>query len=167
MGFPLIKALFGSEGLLYASGFVTIFNILIWTIGYVVVSGQVDPKQTVKAVVTCPCIIAVVAGLIIYLARIPLPEVLTGPIGAIGDMNTPLSMIITGATIASSDLKKLLKNKNLFLTWGVRMLGVPGGGAADLRPAGPARHRAYHRAAAGSLPLRRHHHDVCHPVPPR
>ena len=35
MGFPLIKALFGSEGLLYASGFVTIFNILIWTIGYV------------------------------------------------------------------------------------------------------------------------------------
>ena len=106
MGFPLIKALFGSEGLLYASGFVTIFNILIWTIGYVVVSGQVDPKQTVKA-------------------RIPLPEVLTGPIGAIGDMNTPLSMIITGATIASSDLKKLLKNKNLFLTWGVRMLGVP------------------------------------------
>ena len=107
MGFPLIKALFGGEGLLYASGFVTIFNILIWTIGYVVVSGQVDPKQTVKAVVTCPCIIAVVAGLIIYLARIPLPEV------------------ITGATIASSDLKKLMKNKNLFLTWGVRMLGVP------------------------------------------
>lgn len=45
MGFPLIKALFGSEGLLYASGFVTIFNILIWTIGYVVVSGQVDPKR--------------------------------------------------------------------------------------------------------------------------
>ena len=125
MGFPLIKALFGGEGLLYASGFVTIFNILIWTIGYVVVSGQVDPKQTVKAVVTCPCIIAVVVGLIIYLARIPLPEVLTGPIGAIGDMNTPLSMIITGATIASSDLKKLMKNKNLFLTWGVRMLGVP------------------------------------------
>ena len=41
-------------------------------------------------------------------------------------MNTPLSMIITGATaVASSDLKKLLKNKNLFLTWGVRMLGVP------------------------------------------
>ena len=55
MGFPLIKALFGSEGLLYASGFVTIFNILIGTIGCVVVSGQVDPKQTVKAVVTCPC----------------------------------------------------------------------------------------------------------------
>lgn len=71
MGFPLIKALFGSEGLLYASGFVTVFNILIWTIGYVVVSGQVNPKQTVRAVATCPCIIAVVVGLFLYLARIP------------------------------------------------------------------------------------------------
>lgn len=132
-----------------------------------VVSGQVDPKQTVKAVVTCPCIIAVVVGLIIYLARIPLPEVLTGPIGAIGDMNTPLSMIITGATIASSDLKKLMKNKNLFLTWGVRMLGVPAVELLIFALLGLHGHRAYHRAAAGSLPLRRHHHDVCHPVPPR
>ena len=125
MGFPLIRALFGAEGLLYASGFVTVFNILIWTIGYVVVSGKVDPKETVRAVVTCPCIIAVAAGLVIYLARIPVPELLTGPIGAIGDMNTPLSMIITGATIASSDLKKLLKNKNLFLVWALRMLAIP------------------------------------------
>ena len=125
MGFPLIRALFGAEGLLYASGFVTVFNILIWTIGYVVVSGKVDPKETVRAVVTCPCIIAVAAGLVIYLARIPVPELLTGPIGAIGDRNTPLSMIITGATIASSDLKKLLKNKNLFLVWALRMLAIP------------------------------------------
>ena len=33
MGFPLISALFGSEGLLYASAYVTVFNILLWTMG--------------------------------------------------------------------------------------------------------------------------------------
>lgn len=33
MGFPLIEALFGAEGLLYASIFNTFFNILIWTAG--------------------------------------------------------------------------------------------------------------------------------------
>lgn len=33
MGFPLISALFGSEGLLYASAYVTVFNILLWTLG--------------------------------------------------------------------------------------------------------------------------------------
>ena len=30
MGFPLIQALFGAEGLMYASVFVTVFNILLW-----------------------------------------------------------------------------------------------------------------------------------------
>ena len=125
MGFPLIKALFGSEGLLYASAFVTVFNIALWTIGYGIVSGSASAKEIVHSIVTCPCILAVALGLVLYLGRVPVPEVLAGPIGTIGNMNTPLSMIITGATIASSDLKKLLQNKNLFLTLGLRLLVVP------------------------------------------
>lgn len=125
MGFPLIRALFGEEGLLYASGFVTVFNILIWTIGTTVLSGQVQPRQVVRNVVTCPCILAVAAGLILYLCRVPVPDVIAGPVGSIGDMNTPISMIVTGATIASSDLRKLLQNRNLFRTLAVRMLLIP------------------------------------------
>lgn len=125
MGFPLIRALFGNEGLLYASAFVTMFNILIWAVGATYLRGQADPKQIVRNVVTCPCILAVVAGLIIYLARIPIPEIIADPVGSVGDMNTPLSMIITGATIASGNLPKLLRNPNLFRTLGVRMLLIP------------------------------------------
>ena len=33
MGFPLIQALFGAEGMLYASIFNTFFNILLWSVG--------------------------------------------------------------------------------------------------------------------------------------
>ena len=125
MGFPLIKALFGSEGLLYASAFVTVFNIALWTIGYGIVSESASAKEIIHSIVICPCILAVALGLVLYLGRVPVPAVLAGPIGTIGSMNTPLSMIITGATIASSDLKKLLQNKNLFLTLGLRLLVVP------------------------------------------
>ena len=42
MGFPLIEALFGAEGLLYASIFNTFFNILIWTAGMAIL----DPKAS-------------------------------------------------------------------------------------------------------------------------
>lgn len=45
MGFPLISALFGSEGLLYASAYVTVFNILLWTLGYGLVSGDSSVKE--------------------------------------------------------------------------------------------------------------------------
>ena len=45
MGFPLIQALFGSEGLLYASAFVTVYNILLWTAGYGIVSKRFVQKR--------------------------------------------------------------------------------------------------------------------------
>lgn len=125
MGFPLIKAMFGNEGLLYASAFVTVFNILLWTVGYGMVSGSHSFKEILHSIVTCPCILAVIVGLVLYLGRVAVPQVLAGPISSIGDMNTPLSMIITGATIASSNLGQLLKNRQLFLTLGLRLLLVP------------------------------------------
>ena len=130
MGFPLIRALFGEEGVLYASAFLTMFNILVWTLGVAVLSGKAEPRQVLRSVVTCPCIVAVAAGLAIYLCRIPVPQMLSSPVGMVGDMNTPLSMIITGATIASSDLGRLLRNRNLFRTLCVRMLLIPAVGLA-------------------------------------
>lgn len=130
MGFPLIRALFGAEGLLYASAFVTFFNILIWTVGTTVLSGRADAKKILRNILTTPCILAVALGLVLYLGRVPVPALLAEPIGLVGDMNTPLSMIITGITIASSDLKQLLRNPNLFRTLGVRMLLIPAVGLA-------------------------------------
>ena len=54
MGFPLIQALFGSEGLIYASAFVTAFNIFLWTLGYSIVSRTFDLKAIVKKIFTTP-----------------------------------------------------------------------------------------------------------------
>ena len=125
MGFPLIKALFGSEGLLYASAFVTVFNIALWTIGYGIVSGSASAKEIIHSIVTCPCILAVALGLVLYLGRVPVPEVLAGPIGTIGSMNTPLSMIITGMLIAGSKPEKLLGSREIYRIILIRMLFIP------------------------------------------
>ena len=76
MGFPLIEALFGAEGLIYASVYVTVFNILLWTVGFGMITGTVKPKEVVRTVCTNPVLIAVVIGLVIYLCQIPVPEVI-------------------------------------------------------------------------------------------
>ena len=125
MGFPLIEALFGQEGLLYASAFVTVFNILLWTIGYRMVSDQAQDRNIIKTICTTPVLIAVVLGLAIYLGRVPVPELVKQPLALIANMNTPLSMIITGMMIAGSDMKKLLKNPNLGILIVIRMLVIP------------------------------------------
>ncbi len=125
MGFPLIEALFGAEGLIYASVYVTVFNILLWTVGFGMITGTVEPKEVVRTVCTNPVLIAVVIGLVIYLCQIPVPEVIEQPLALIGNMNTPLSMIITGMMIAGSNLAQMLCDRRILSVVGIRMLLIP------------------------------------------
>ncbi len=129
MGFPLIRALFGEEGLLYASAFFTIYNLLMWSVGVVIVSGKFKWKEVARSIYTCPGILAVCLGLLIYLAGIPVPEVIKTPVNMIGNMNTPISMMITGSSIAASNLRELFKNRRLLQVIMLRMAVIPLAGA--------------------------------------
>ena len=117
MGFPLIQAMYGSEGVLYASVYVTVFNILLWTVGIVYVSESMSFKELLKKIVTCPPII--------FLARIPVADVLKDTFNVVGGMNTPLSMIITGITISQFPLLSILKDKRVYFTVILRMFIIP------------------------------------------
>ncbi|MCD7777531.1 MAG: AEC family transporter [Clostridiales bacterium] len=125
MGFPLIEALFGSEGLIYASAYVTVFNILIWTIGYGMVSKKSDLKEIISSICTTPAVISVILGLIIFLCQIPVPEVIVKPLSYIGSMNTPLSMIIIDIIIANCTPSALVKNKLIVFVIALRMAVIP------------------------------------------
>ena len=130
MGFPLIQAMYGSEGVLYASVFLAyfsfgLFNILLWTVGIVYVSESMSFKELLKKIVTCPPIISVAIGLVIFLARIPVADVLKDTFNVVGGMNTPLSMIITGITISQFPLLSILKDKRVYFTVILRMFIIP------------------------------------------
>ena len=125
MGFPLISALFGAEGLLYASAYVTVFNILLWTMGYGMVSGSTNPGDVVHNLLRTPVFYALVAGLLIYFFQIPLPRLIAQPIELLSGMNTPLSMLITGMLIAAGDLKDIVGDLQIWKLAAVRMLLIP------------------------------------------
>lgn len=125
MGFPLIQALFGADGLLYASAYVTVFNILLWTVCYAMVSGKVRPGEVLHSILTTPVIWSVLLGLTLYLCRVNVPELIRQPLQLVGNMNTPLSMIITGMLIAGSKPEKLLGNREIYRIILIRMLFIP------------------------------------------
>lgn len=125
MGFPLIQALFGAEGLLYASAYVTVFNILLWTVGYAMVSGKVRPGEVLHSILTTPVLWSVLLGLTLYLCRVDVPELIRQPLQLVGSMNTPLSMIITGMLIAGSKPEKLLGSREIYRIILIRMLFIP------------------------------------------
>ena len=125
MGFPLISALFGSEGLLYASAYVTVFNILLWTMGYGFVSGSSDPKEVLHSLLHTPVLYAMVIGLCIYLLQIPVPQLIAQPLELMANMTTPLSMVITGMLLAAGDLGCIVRSKPVWKLAAVRMLLIP------------------------------------------
>ena len=125
MGFPLVKGLFGDEGMLYASVFATVFNIIIWSIGYAVMSGETNGRKLAKTVAKSPVTCSVIVGLLLYLCRIPVPEIIKQPIRMMGEATTPISMIIIGVMIAESRLKSILANKEIWLTVAVRLVLIP------------------------------------------
>lgn len=125
MGFPLISALFGAEGLLYASAYVTVFNILLWTMGYGMVSGSSNPKEVARSLLHTPVLYAMVVGLAVYLLQIPVPNLIAQPIDLLSEMNTPLSMLITGMLIAAGDLKSIVCDRHIWKLAALRMVLIP------------------------------------------
>ena len=125
MGFPLIRALFGEEGILYASSYVTVFNILLWSVGYVFFADKMPIKKLLKNLITCPPIIAVVVGLIIYLFKIPVTNIIADPISSVGAMTTPISMIVTGVAMGEAGIVRLIKQKYLLYGLFIRLILIP------------------------------------------
>lgn len=113
MALPLMNALFGAEGVFYASAYMTVFNLLSWTHGYVMISGKLD-KRIIKKAFFSPVVISVFVGLFIFFLQIPMSTILGDSIKHMASLNTPLAMLVTGITLASSGFLKAFTTKRYY-----------------------------------------------------
>ena len=124
MGIPLVNALFGSEGIFYLTAFLTVFNLVVWTHGIILISGERNLKNIVK-VFYSPVIISIVLGIIMFFAQIRLPDIITDSLNFISNLNTPLAMIVSGVTIADTKILKLLKKPGIYYVAFLKLILLP------------------------------------------
>lgn len=124
IGIPLISGIYGEEGVLYLTAYITLFNFLVWTHGYMTMKGERDFSSFVKALRN-PSVIAVFVGLICYLTNLRLPEVPAASFEYITQMNTPMAMLIAGATASQTSFVKAMKNSGIYLVSFMKLLIVP------------------------------------------
>lgn len=125
MGLPLMRAVFGDEGAFYGSFYIVIFQVFIWSYGYMMFGGKGTKGMTVKRVLLNPAIIAVYIGTIIFLLKIPVPASIKGAINAVGNMTMPLSMLIVGGVISTAKLWTLFNDWRVYLSSIVRLIIMP------------------------------------------
>ncbi len=124
MSFPLQKAILGDIGVFYGAMFVAVFNIVLWTYGALLASG--DKKNiSFKRILLNPTIISVCVSVILYALEIRLPAFLSGAVTGLGNLNTPLPMIIIGYNLSTFSLIKLFTDKDVYLPSIMRLLIIP------------------------------------------
>ena len=125
MGFPIVESVFGQEGVMYASIFNLFFNFFVWTYGVMLFTDIKDIKD-IKKVFKNPGIIAVFIGLFLMLFSIKVPNVLLSTMKIVGGLTTPISMLIIGSLLATTNFKLALKDVSLYYGSFIKLLVIPG-----------------------------------------
>jgi malate permease and related proteins len=125
MGFPVVESVFGKIGVMYASIFVIVFQILVWTYGVALFSGAATTKGQLRKALINPGNVSVLLGLALWLLPFALPRSVTNSFAIMSNLTTPLSMLVVGATLADLPLRGLLKGKELWIGTLVRLVLMP------------------------------------------
>jgi predicted permease len=126
-GLPLVNSIYGSEGVFYVTAYVTVFNILIWTHGVIMMSGSKDLKfkDILKKLMT-PTILAIILGLLFFVLQIRIPNVMHQSFGYIANINTPFAMLIAGVSVGKTNIFKLFtQNLRMYYSVFLKLLLIP------------------------------------------
>ncbi len=107
MAFPILQALLGEMGIFFGSTSVIVLTVLIWSYGVKLMNPE--EKLDIKKVALNPGVIGVVGGIILFCSPWKLPNSVYTAVSAIGSLNTPLAMIVLGALLAQTDMKRGFK----------------------------------------------------------
>lgn len=126
LGIPVIKALYGSDAVFYAAILEMINDILMFTIGIILIqisTGaelKVSPKQLLS-----PGLAGVAIGLILFLLNLQLPQLLAGSIEMIGAATTPLTMFVIGYQLGGLKMKEIVGEWQVYVISLAKLLLVP------------------------------------------
>ncbi|MDY6774874.1 MAG: AEC family transporter [Halobacteria archaeon] len=105
IGVPLSEFAFGEVGRTTAVLFLTVQNLLVYTLGvYVASSGTADTRESLIEILRLPLIYAVVAAVIVrYLGVLPSESVME-TVRLVGDASIPLMLTVLGVQLVDVDL---------------------------------------------------------------
>lgn len=126
MGFPVMKAIFGNEAVFFTAIFNMIFNLFVFSAGVMIMNygtGQnvkLDPKNLLS-----PGVIASLVALLIYFTKLSVPDIVSTTVTMIGDITTPMAMLLIGSTLATIPLKEVFSELRIYPYTIIKQIIVP------------------------------------------
>lgn len=142
-GIPVIQAVYGDLGAMYASVFNLPYRALLYTYGYITISEVKLKKENIGKIISNPVIVATFLGMGVWIFQKYLPQIsinengiirnygilridktaywLFKPMQYLAALNAPLSWLSIGITLAGVPLDETLKSK---ISWKYSILKV-------------------------------------------
>lgn len=121
MGLPLLAGVLGDDALLFGVISMLVFFVFQWTHGVTIYGG----KLSIKTAVLNPGIIAILIGLLFFVTGFTIPSPVFNAMSFLGDLNTPLAMVIIGTQMARSNILEVLKKPKLYIAAAIKLIFVP------------------------------------------
>ncbi len=127
MSLPLQQAVLGEDGVFYGATFVAMFNLFVWTYGFIIMRGKSEKKEKSAAlkILLNPGIIGTVIGVVLFVCSVKLPAIVSQPVTYLAALNSPVPMLIIGFYLANTNLKKAFTNGWAYLAMALRLIIIP------------------------------------------
>ena len=124
IGIPLVKAVLSDGAVFHLSAFLVAVNLVVWTYGIYMITKDKKYMTIQKAIVN-PGTIGTLLGLLLFISPLKLSPLLYNGVSTLGNLNTPLAMIILGAYIVKSNVKTMVSSKRLYAICFLRLIILP------------------------------------------
>ncbi len=129
LGFPILDSIYGGNiGSFMGAFYLISFNLFLWTWGIIILAREredikLTPKKAILNYGTVPCAIGLAFYLLKFVFQIPQP--IGNFFNYLGNLCTPISVLITGGLLATISLKEMFKNKSLYVFSFLKLLAIP------------------------------------------
>ena len=124
MGIPLVTAVIGSHAVCYAAAFVALLNVLQWTYGIFVMTGNknaISPKK----ILLNPILISFALGVLLFVLPFRMPAFFSEILSAVAAMNAPIAMLTVGAYLAQVSIREMFTHRDGYIVSAIRLVTVP------------------------------------------
>ncbi len=121
MGYALAEAVFGAAGLMSIMTMALPLQIYIYTYGFAILTKRgMNFKKLIN-----PVIISTLAGMLIGLFELPIPQLAESVFSTASACMAPVSMILVGLVISEFRLRDIVINPKAYVICAIKLLVIP------------------------------------------
>ena len=125
IGYPVMQAIFGNNGVFYTSLFCVPFNILVYSVGVMFLDSKGSSGKISYKIFLTPCMISSAISIVIVLGHFQCPAIICDTCEMIADITTPAALMIIGSSLADMPIAEMFSNGKVYILAFFKLLFLP------------------------------------------